>query len=313
MFTIEDIKEQRIVFMGTPEIAASTLESLINDGFNIVAVIAQEDKPVGRKGILMPVPTKAVALNHNIPVFQPHRIRKEYEFVNDLKPDLILTIAYGQIIPQALLDIPRLGCLNLHGSILPYLRGAAPIQRSIMNGDKVTGITLTHMTAAMDAGVIYKVEEVQIDDNDNYTSLCKKMALAAGKICRDWLPAYFEGKLTGVPQEEDKVTIASKILPEEEKLDLSFDCNKFINTLRGLSYEPGGYIIVDNKKMKIFKAHRVNDSLGDVGKIEITKTITLQLKDGVIMLDEVQLEGKKQMDGKSFANGNKAFNGIVAK
>ena len=168
-------KDYRIIYMGTPEMSAKILERLIQDDFNIVALIAQEDKPVGRKGLLEKVPTKVVAEKYNIPVFQPHRIRKEYEFVKDLKPDLILTMAYGQIIPQGLLDIPTLGCLNVHGSLLPKYRGAAPIQRAIINGETKTGVTLMEMIDKMDAGKMFAFEECEISSEDNYTSLCEKI------------------------------------------------------------------------------------------------------------------------------------------
>ena len=140
------MNNKRIIFMGTPEISATVLEGIISSGYNVVAVIAQPDRPVGRKKILMPVPTKEVAIRHNIPVYQPIKIRKEYEFVKELNPDVIITLAYGQIVPQGLLDIPPLGCLNLHGSLLPKYRGAAPIQYALLNNDKVTGMTLMRMT-----------------------------------------------------------------------------------------------------------------------------------------------------------------------
>ena len=191
---MKKLNEYRIVFMGTPEIAARVFENLINFGLNFVGLIAQEDKPVGRKGILEPVATKVVAQKYNIPVFQPHRIRKEYEFLYDLKPDLILTMAYGQIVPQAVLDVPPCGCLNLHGSLLPKYRGAAPIQRALINGDKTTGITLMEMIDKMDAGRMYAKEEVTIDD-DNYSSLCLKLIDAATKVVQDNLYDYFNHKL----------------------------------------------------------------------------------------------------------------------
>ena len=166
-----DIKSKRIIFMGTPEISATVLSGLISNGYNVVALIAQPDRPVGRKKVLEPVPTKVVALEHNIPIYQPIKIRKEYEFVNDLRPDVIITLAYGQIVPQGLLDIPALGCINLHGSLLPKYRGAAPIQYSLMNNDKVTGMTLMKMVKEMDAGEMYAIEKVEISLEDNSTSL----------------------------------------------------------------------------------------------------------------------------------------------
>lgn len=310
---MRDKSEYRIIFMGTPKIAAKVFEELIKDGFNFVGLIAQEDKPVGRKHILEPVPTKEVALRYNIPVYQPHRIRKEYEFVNELKPDLILTMAYGQIIPQGLIDIPKYGCLNLHGSLLPKYRGAAPIQRAIMNGEKKTGITLMEMIDKMDAGRMYAKEEVIISSEDNYSSLCDKLVVAATKIVKDNLLDYLEGKLPGEVQDETLVSFADKISSEEEKLSLDYSCECFINYVRGLSNEPGGYILVDDKKLKIYRLSKVSDSHEEVGKITIKKGVFLSLRDGTLELKELQLEGKKRMDDKSFANGNHNLDGVLAK
>ena len=307
-------KDYRIIYMGTPEMSAKILERLIQDDFNIVALIAQEDKPVGRKGLLEKVPTKVVAEKYNIPVFQPHRIRKEYEFVKDLKPDLILTMAYGQIIPQGLLDIPTLGCLNVHGSLLPKYRGAAPIQRAIINGETKTGVTLMEMIDKMDAGKMFAFEECSIDENDNYSSLCEKIVECGNRVLEKNLLTYLEGNLKGTEQDENSVTFSDKINPEDEKLDLSKPMILFLNWVRGLSEEPGGYIYLNNLKFKIFKAHKFSENrVSPVGTLTISKRVVLQLSDGELELDEVQLEGKKKMDGKSFANGSHHLNGIVAK
>ena len=310
---MKKLQDYRLIFMGTPSIASKVFDALINEGYNFIALIAQEDKPVGRKGILEPVPTKVVAQAHNIPVYQPHKIRLDYEFVKELKPDLILTMAYGQIVPQGLLDIPTFGCLNLHGSLLPKYRGAAPIQRAIIDGETKTGITLMEMVDKMDAGKMFAKEEVEITPEDNYTSLCDKMSEAAIKVCLKNLPDYLNGKLPGEEQDESLVTIANKIKPEDEKLDLNKSCKDVINYIRGLSDEPGAYINVEDKKLKIFKAHQVSNGGGPLGKLSVTKVTTLQLSDGVIQLDILQMEGKKRMDGKSFANGNKMLDGAIAK
>lgn len=311
---MKNIKDFRIIYMGTPQMSAKILESMIQDGFNIVAVIAQEDKPVGRKGILEDVPTKVVAKKYNIPVFQPHKIRLEYEFVKDLKPDLILTMAYGQIIPQGLLDIPVLGCLNLHGSILPKYRGAAPIQRAILNGETKTGVTLMEMIDKMDAGKMFAVEECEITPDDNYSSLCEKIVLCAIKLVKEKLPLYLENNLPGVSQDESEVTFADKIKPEDEKLDFTIKSDCFINKIRALSENPGAYIFIDDKKLKIFRARKINDTCDNpLGLLHVAKTPLLQLQDGQIELLEVQLEGKKKMDGRSFANGNHHLDLKIAK
>ena len=311
---MKSLSETRIVYMGTPEMSAQVLEALIQEGFNIVAVIAQEDRPVGRKAILTEVPTKVVAKQHNIPVYQPHKIRLDYEFVKELKPDLILTMAYGQIVPQGLLDIPEMGALNLHGSILPKYRGAAPIQRAIMNGETCTGVTLMEMVDKMDAGKMYGVVSCEITPDDNYTSLCEKIVKCAIEVTKKFLPVYLEGKLLGEEQDESKVTFADKILPETEKLSLEYDAKTFVNYVRGMSEEPGGYLMLNELKFKILKAKVVDQKVdGPVGSLLINKSVYLKLKDAVVELLEVQLAGKKKMDGRSFANGSKHLNGIILK
>jgi len=307
-------RDFKIVYMGTPSMSAQILEHMVKEGFNIVALIAQEDKPVGRKNIIVDVPTKVVAKQYNIPVYQPHKVREDYEFVKELKPDLILTMAYGQIVPQGLLDIPRLGALNIHGSILPKYRGAAPIQRAIIEGETETGVTLMEMIDKMDAGKMFAIEKCEITPEDNYTSLCDKIVECGCKVIDKNLDAYLEGKLPGVEQDESLVTIAKKIKPEDEKLDLSKPTKEIINMIRGLSYEPGGYFLVDEKKLKVFKAHQIDETKEfEIGHLKIKKGVFLQTLDGVISLDEVQLEGKNKMDGKSFANGCQQLNDKIIK
>lgn len=300
-------KKINIVFMGTPDISAYVLEAMIKDGFNIVAVIAQPDKPQGRNGKVIKVPTKVVAEAYNIPVFQPVKIRKEYEFVNGLKPDLIVTLAYGQIIPQGLLDIPTYGCVNLHGSLLPKYRGAAPIQYALINNEKETGMTLMEMTKEMDAGGIYDVEKVVIEDTDNSTSLFVKMAEAAKiLILRDVEPLV-NGELKKVEQDVTNVTFCPTIKPEEEKINFNLDCDAVLGWIKALSDHPGAYFFIDGVKFKVFSATKYSESnSGEVGQIvKADKNgLVLQCKNGQISILEIQKEGKKRMDYRSFLNGN---------
>ena len=300
-----------IVFMGTPQIAATVLEALLEEGYPIKALIASPDKEVGRKRILTPVPTKVVAEKYGIPVFQPVKIRNDYGFLSELKPDLILTMAYGQIVPQEVLDIPKQGCLNLHGSLLPKLRGAAPIQRAIISGEKTTGVTLMEMVAAMDAGKMYASIDVDIEEDDNYSSLCEKISKAAIDLTLDSLPLYQKGLLAGVSQNEDDVTFADKIRPENEKLDLNLGKHAFCDYVRGLSFTPGAYLLLGESKFKILKAKPVNDEVNDeVGTLRFGKKgVTLQLCDGLVSLLLVQPAGKKEMDGAAFANGYRFLEG----
>ena len=311
-----DKKTAKIIFMGTPEISSKVLEGLILDGYNIIAVIAQPDRPTGRKKILTPVPTKVVAEKYNIPVYQPEKIRKDYEFVRDLQPDLILTLAYGQIVPQGLLDIPVLGCINLHGSLLPKYRGAAPIQYALLNNEKVTGMTLMRMVKEMDAGEMYATEEVEISEDDNSTSLFEKMGDAALRLSLRALPLYLGRKLPGTPQDESQVTFAPSIKPEEEKIDLSKTKEQIFGQIRALSEVPGAYLYLDELKLKIYKAKIVSNEVSDeVGKIiKADKNgLHLQLNNGVLALLILQKEGKNQMDYKSFVNGNQNILGKLLK
>lgn len=306
-------KNVKIVFMGTPDIAKAILHTLITEGYNIVGVVSQEDKPVGRKGILKPTPVKEEALEHNIPVFQPHRIRKEYEFLNELKPDLIVTCAYGQLVPQEVLNIPQYGCINVHGSLLPKYRGASPIQSALINGEKVTGVTIMEMILAMDAGQMFYKKEVVIEDNDDYSSLLAKITEAGSLALKEMLPSFLEGKIKGIPQNEEEVTSCSKITKEDEHLSLDNKVN-FVNWVRGLSKTPGGYLLLDDTIFKIYKAKVIDDKiLGEVGEIvQCDKNgLHLQLKDGVVALLEVQKQGKNIMDYKSFVNGSKILGKVL--
>ena len=300
-------KELRLIFMGTPDISAKVFEAMILDGYQFVGLIAQPDRPVGRKGELEKVPTKRIAEKYNIPVFQPVKIRLDYEFVKELKPDVIITLAYGQIVPQGLLDIPQYGCLNLHGSLLPKYRGAAPIQYALINGDKVTGMTLMEMVKAMDAGRMYAKEEVIVEEDDNCTSLFNKMSEAATRLILKSLPLYIDGQLEGEKQDESLVSFCPTIKPEEEKLDLSNDVNKINGWIKALSNHPGAYFLLDGKKLKIFKAVVLNElETAEVGTIVQAdkRGLVVQLRGGQLSLLELQKEGKNRMDYKSFLNGN---------
>ena len=302
-----EINEARIVFMGTSEISATVLDGLIKNGYQIVGVVAQPDRPVGRKHILEAVPTKKIALEYNIPIFQPEKIRKDFAFMYDLKPDVILTLSYGQILPEALLNIPKLGAINLHGSLLPKYRGAAPIQYAILNGEKETGMTLMKMVKEMDAGEMYAVKKLAISEEDNSSTLFIKMANVALELALEALPKYLKGELKGISQDEAGVTFAPSIKPEEEKLDLNEGKENLHNKIRALADIPGAYLLLNDEKFKIYKSKIYsNEVVGQVGQIvKADKNgLLLQCKDGLLNLLEVQKQGKKRLDYKSFVNGN---------
>lgn len=304
----------RILYMGTPELSASVLKGLIENGYNIVGVICQEDKPIGRKGIIEPVPTKKVALSYNIPVYQPHKIRLDYEFVKEINPDLIVTCAYGQILPQQLLDIPRLGSINVHGSLLPKYRGASPIQQALINGEKETGVTIIEMIDKMDAGEMICKESFLIDEDDNYTSLCEKISNAGLKALLNCIPLIIEKKEERIMQDETKVTYCGKINKEDEHLDISKTNVEVYNMVRALSDTPGGYVLLDDKILKIYKCKLIDidGKCGEIIKAD-KNGLYIAMGKGSIQILELQKQGKKRMDYKSFINGEKDLLGKVVK
>ena len=302
---INELKNLKILYLGTPEISADTLSYLLEGGANIVAVITNPDKPQGRKGIEVPPPVKSLALSRGIPVYQKARIRDDYAFLDDIDFDILLTMAYGQILPVEILNKAPLGAYNLHGSLLPEYRGAAPIQRAIMDNKKETGVTLMEMVAKMDAGKMFAKKAVEIGENDNYSSLCKKISKAAADLALSSLLDVVNKVNLGEEQDENLVTFAAKIGVDEERLDLNLPLNELYARIRGLSLTPGGHFILNGLKLKVFKASIASgEQKGEIGEIiGVKKGIFVSVKGGVIRLEEVQLEGKKAMDAASFANG----------
>lgn len=301
-----DIKKLRILYFGTPEISAFVLEKLILDAYNIVGIVSQEDKPQGRKNLLLPTPTKLIGNKYNIPVFQPHKIRLDYEFIKELNVDIILTLAYGQIIPHEVLTFPKFGSFNLHGSLLPLYRGAAPIQYALLNGDKVSGVTLMEMVDKMDAGKMYYKVEVNILDSDNYDSLKNKIALAAYQCFIEGIEDVVSKKNSGVEQDEAKVSFTKKIEEKDQKLNFDETSFSIHNRIRALSFNPGSYFIYKNIKFKVYLS-KIMDSKGQCGEIlEYSKNgLLIGTKDSSLMILEIQKPGKNRMTIKEFFNGNK--------
>lgn len=297
-------KEVRILYMGTPKIAVRPLEALIDNGFKVVGVITQEDKPQGRKGTLVAPPVKEFALSKGLKVYQPHRMKEEWEQFKALGFDMILCMAYGQIVPLPFLELAPFGALNLHVSLLPQYRGAAPMQRAIMDGLEATGISLMEMVEKMDAGRVYDVRKTKIEDYDDYSSLCSKFGdLAYQMVGEDILP-YLNGELEGTPQDESKMTLAKKIKPEEEHLPLSLSAAEASCYIRALSEEPGAYIHIDGKKAKIFAPKVSSLPIKEAGLLHKEgKKLLLDFFDKPLEIGYLQIEGKKKMDASSFLNG----------
>ena len=297
----------RIVFMGTPDFAVNVLQGLIdNYKDEIVGVVSQPDKRVGRHQILTNTPVKELALKYNIPVFQPVKIREDYEDVISLKPDLIVTCAYGQIIPKEILDCPRLGCINVHASLLPKLRGGAPIHKAIIDGYDVTGVTIMYMDVGMDTGDMISKVEVPILDSDNLESLHDKLSDAGTKLLLDTLPSIIDGTNNREAQNSDDDTYAYNIKREEERIDFNKTSREVFNLIRGLCPVPCSNAILDGKEMKIYSSEILEGKhKGKCGEIvDITKSgLVVVCSDGAIIIKEVKPFGKKKMDAYSYANG----------
>lgn len=303
--------KDKIIFLGTPKLAADCLKGLVEADFNIVGVITQEDKIRGRNNKIEESEVSKVSKELNIPLFKPHRLNKDYSFIKELKPDLLLTFAYGQILSDEVLSFSRLKPLNLHGSLLPKYRGAAPMQYALLNGDKITGVTLMEMAHEMDKGDIYASSSFEITSDDNYSSLNDKISKCALELSIKYLPLYFKGELKGIPQDESKATYTSKITKEMEHLSLN-STTKFINTVRALSLTPGGYLYLDDEIIKIYKTSLYSESVSDeVGKIIIArkKDIIVQLGDGQVKIELLQRPGKKMMSASDFNNGMRDLQG----
>ncbi len=292
--------------MGTPAFAANILEGLLQDGYDIVGVVTQPDKEVGRKKILTPSPVKEVALSHGLKVYQPLKIRKEYDEILALDPELILVCAYGQIIPKAILDYPKWGCVNTHGSLLPKYRGGAPIQWSIINGDDKTGITLMYMSEKMDEGDILFQKEIAIDIDDTNTTLFKKMSDLALEMLREHLDDIITGDIKPIPQDHDKATYAWNLKKEDEYIDFDEDVKKVYDHIRGLLDDPGAYSMIDDKKYKFHKVRYTDEVSGEPGEVIGLKddALAIACKNGTILVDVIQSEGKKAMKAKDFYNGS---------
>ena len=295
----------KVVFMGTPDFSVPVLQSLI-DNYDVVLVVSQPDKRVGRHMELRNTPVKELALKYNIEVFQPVKIREDYQRILDLEPDIIITCAYGQIIPKEILDCPKYGCINVHASLLPKYRGGAPIHWSIINGDKKTGITIMYMDVGMDTGDIISQEAIDILDDDNLESVHDKLSVLGSKLLIDTLPSIFDGTNDRLRQNEDEVTFAYNIKREEEHIDFNKTSRDVFNLIRGLSPVPSSNAIVDNEEMKILESKIYDKNYsGKCGEIvDVTKEgIVVKTLDGSIILTKIKPFGKKLMDANSYVNG----------
>ena len=301
-------RNPRIVFMGTPDFSVPVLD-LLNKSYGVKAVVTQPDKEVGRNGKIVYSPVKKYAMLNNIVVIQLNKIKDSYEEVISLDPDLIVTCAYGQILPKELLDYPKFGCINVHASLLPKLRGGAPIHRAIINGYKKTGVTIMYMAEGMDNGDIISQSEVDILDTDTTSILHDKLSILGSKLLISTLPSILDGTCKRVSQNDSEVTFAPIIKKEDEHIDFSKTSLEVYNLIRGLNSFPGAYFYLNGKRIKVFESIIGNEYYTDKINGEIVKLykdgIGIKTSNGVIILTNIQPEGKPRMSAKDYINGLK--------
>ncbi len=303
-------KNIKIVFMGTPEFAKCSLEELYNSGYNVVGVFTNPDTLSGRGMKLKSSPVKEYALSKNIPVFQPLKVRKNEEVIqtlNELKPDIIVVTAYGKILPKEILDFPKLGCINVHGSLLPKYRGAAPIHHSIINGEKETGITTMYMDIGMDTGDMLLKEIVKIEEEDNLETMTNKLMKVGAELLIETLDKVVTGDIVRIKQEGD-FSIAPMIEKEFTKIDFNKTSREIFNFVRGLSPYIGTYITnKEGMKFKVLEVKESEDISGIIGQVVLVNKnrLLIKCKDKTVEIIKIQPQNSKVMNISDFLNGNK--------
>ena len=298
----------KVIFMGTPDFAVGTLEEIIKAGHEVALVVTQPDKPRGRSGALQFPPVKECAVAHGIEVFQPKKIREEenVEYLRKYNADIIVVAAFGQLLPKSILEMPKYGCINVHASLLPKYRGAAPIQWSIINGDAVTGVTIMQMDIGMDTGDMIAKREVVIEKDETGGGLFDKLAEVGAKLCVDTMVEIENGTATRTPQNHEEATHVSMISKELGNIDWKKSAVEIERLIRGLNPWPSAFTQLDGKSFKIWKADVLESNTdkvpGTIVRVE-KGCMEVQTGEGVLSLLEVQLEGKKRMETDAFLRG----------
>ena len=299
------MKDLKVVFMGTPDFAVPILEKLILET-NVLLVVTQPDKVRGRNNKVSFSPVKELAVKNNIEVFQPEKIKEDYKIIIDKNPDIIITAAYGQIIPEELLFFSKYKAINVHASLLPKYRGGAPINRAIENGEKYLGITIMYMDKLMDNGDMISQRKIELKEEDNFDTMNEKLSILGRDLLMDTLPSVLSGTNEREKQKEEDVTIIKLLKKEELLIDFNKDAISVYNKIRSLDSVPGAYAFLNNKKYKLFDVRVGSEKLDDVSKIiDIKDYLEIACKDGTIKVYTIQEEGKKKMSIKDFFNGHK--------
>ena len=299
------MKNIKVVFMGTPSFAVPVLEKLI-ENYNVIMVVCQPDRAKDKKGNIIYPPVKELALKNNIEVYQPLKLSSEYEYIIEKNPDIIITCAYGQILPSSLLDYPKYGCINVHGSLLPRLRGGAPIHHAIINGDKETGITIMYMDKKMDAGDIISQRSIEIKNTDNLDSIYSSLSTLGSELLIETLPSIINGTNNRIKQNENEVTFGYNISKEDELINFNDSAINIFNKVRGLCSIPGASCYYNGKRLKIYEVEVTNKLSKDIpGKIvEVNKdSLVVTTKDYLIKIKDIKLEGKKRCMVSEYLNG----------
>ncbi|HLR72542.1 MAG TPA: methionyl-tRNA formyltransferase [Pseudogracilibacillus sp.] len=300
---------RKVIFMGTPDFAVPILEA-IQSSYEVVLVVTQPDRPKGRKRILTAPPVKETAIKFEIPVFQPENLQKEYEEILKYDADLIVTAAYGQLLPKAVLDYPEYGCINVHASLLPELRGGAPIHYALLQGKEKTGITIMYMVEKLDAGDIISQQEIPILETDHVGTLHDTLSIVGAKLLLNTLPLIFEKRNERIPQDDTKATFAPNITREQEKINWSKSHIEVYNHIRGLHPWPVAYTMHEGKRMKVWWAEKddqvyENKTPGEIVRIDAQESFTVVCGNhkGITIFD-IQPAGKKRMKVNEFLKGN---------
>lgn len=306
-----------IVFMGTPDFAVPTLKALCDSQHNVIAVFTQTDKPKGRGMKLTPSPVKEYALSKNIPVYQPNSLKKETEIytpiIKELNPDCIVVVAYGKILPPEVLEIPQLGCVNVHGSLLPKYRGAAPIQWTVLNGDEYGGVTTMLMAEGMDTGDMLLKKAVKVEQNETSSELYDRLSFVGADLLIETLGKLAAGEITPEKQNEAEATLAPMLSKDMCHVDFSQTADKVHAKICGLSDWPCATAVLDGKKIKIYRCEVVNMNASNhtPGEVVNEKDFTVACSDKCIRILELQAEGSKRMLTKAYLSGKPVKKGTI--